>query len=1131
MRRDRRGEARRGEARRGEARRGEARRGEASGELCFYVVGIVKQHVKAPSRRVEPFACLADCRSPWVPAARARRCKRGAEIRRRLLDLQELTGSGMSRVVRIAVVGDAGVGKTSLISTAAHDAFDVRPVPVLPPTRLPASYTPDGVPMVVTDTSSRPEDQQVLDMVLRHSDVVVVCFDATRQGTLDTIRAAWYPRIQMLNPDVPVIMACCKADRLAEEREVALLRERVERSVHDLPHVEVCLNCSSRTLRMVADVFFYALKSVLYPLQPLYDRLEKRLRPLCVRALKRVFVMCDKDGDGALCDPELNGFQLTCFGMALDEGELQNVKQIVASKMPAGVTSSGITLEGFLFLHVLFIERGRLESTWAVLRKFGYSDNLLLSDDVLDRVAFNLPIDQVWELSEAGRDFLRHQFALYDEDGDGLLSWQQLDAMYSTLPPPVWQGEPWNRLLVPGVFGSAHRLDAFLLKWDFEVLTDPRNAYAHLLYLGFGGPDGSGGPALLTKRCRHQLQKRHKAELAARTCVQCLVFGPLGAGKTSLLKALVGQRPEHPSPATLPLPASAPTRTHPPPPGATPPPPATYSMVLTQAPPASDGPGGAAGGGEGDPAGEGGEGEGEGEGGRVACKGQPLPAEPKDRQEAGGAAQPSGGYGSALSGGPPCAVAIAHGPDDKERTLLLQEVTEDIEQQVLTSAALAAMGPPLLTPPPGSTSDLPDLARADVAAFVFDSSSRESFQAAVDLLVKVSSLAGETLPCVLVAAKDELVMSAALEAEVAATCQSLQVPLPVSMSAQVGDVSALFSTLVAAALLKPEAWLPETPARKARRRLIRQVLLGTTVGAAAAATLYLAYRILSSPAPGTSSPHPSPGLPLPASSPASHPTQPSHTPAKGLPSSTPAPPTPHPTLMPGSTALAGPANSSSSSSSTGGWGSVGSTPVGSHSHGQHPSHGAGSASSFPAASSADSVIASGAVPPGDPSLLSSQFESGLSLWDSVSAQLTSALASLLGPSTAPVADTGNSTATGASIKAASVAEPAVKSSGCLELATGACGTIATCGYLLRCRSGKDGNTTPIGTSAQDWHGPVGACGVLCDGESSQRDRHFRQQADCDLEAASTRSGAPPSCVECTGAWGRKHRAGLALLLD
>jgi hypothetical protein len=39
-------------------------------------------------------------------------------------------------------------------------------------------------------------------------------------------------------------------------------------------------------------------------------------------------MMCDIDGDGALSDAELNGFQLACFGMALDEAELQNVKQV-----------------------------------------------------------------------------------------------------------------------------------------------------------------------------------------------------------------------------------------------------------------------------------------------------------------------------------------------------------------------------------------------------------------------------------------------------------------------------------------------------------------------------------------------------------------------------------------------------------------------------------------------------------------------------------------------------------------------------------------------------------------------------------------------------------------------------------
>ncbi len=44
-------------------------------------------------------------------------------------------------------------------------------------------------------------------------------------------------------------------------------------------------------------------------------RLDKRLRPLCVRALKRVFLMCDSDGDGALSDTELNQFQVRCWGL------------------------------------------------------------------------------------------------------------------------------------------------------------------------------------------------------------------------------------------------------------------------------------------------------------------------------------------------------------------------------------------------------------------------------------------------------------------------------------------------------------------------------------------------------------------------------------------------------------------------------------------------------------------------------------------------------------------------------------------------------------------------------------------------------------------------------------------------
>jgi mitochondrial Rho GTPase 1 len=56
---------------------------------------------------------------------------------------------------------------------------------------------------------------------------------------------------------------------------------------------------------------------------------------------------------------------------------------VVQEKLPEGVNDNGLTLTGFLFLHALFIEKGRLETTWTVLRKFGYDNDLKLRDDLI----------------------------------------------------------------------------------------------------------------------------------------------------------------------------------------------------------------------------------------------------------------------------------------------------------------------------------------------------------------------------------------------------------------------------------------------------------------------------------------------------------------------------------------------------------------------------------------------------------------------------------------------------------------------------------------------------------------------------------------------------------------------------
>jgi hypothetical protein len=44
---------------------------------------------------------------------------------------------------------------------------------------------------------------------------------------------------------------------------------------------------------------------------------------------------------------------------------------------------ANLMFAGFLYLHCLFIQRGRSHTTWTVLRKFGYNEHLHLSKDYL----------------------------------------------------------------------------------------------------------------------------------------------------------------------------------------------------------------------------------------------------------------------------------------------------------------------------------------------------------------------------------------------------------------------------------------------------------------------------------------------------------------------------------------------------------------------------------------------------------------------------------------------------------------------------------------------------------------------------------------------------------------------------
>ena len=86
---------------------------------------------------------------------------------------------------------------------------------------------------------------------------------------------------------------------------------------------------------------------------------------------------------------------MKCFESPLQPDEIMGVINTVKDKLPSGVQGMGLTVGGFLFLHALFMERGKYETTWTVLRKFGYTNELTLSDEILNAVPFNHAPDQV----------------------------------------------------------------------------------------------------------------------------------------------------------------------------------------------------------------------------------------------------------------------------------------------------------------------------------------------------------------------------------------------------------------------------------------------------------------------------------------------------------------------------------------------------------------------------------------------------------------------------------------------------------------------------------------------------------------------------------------------------------------
>ncbi|XP_048606068.1 mitochondrial Rho GTPase 3 [Brassica napus] len=448
----------------------------------------------------------------------------------KMMRMLGLGGSGSPKPVRIVVVGEKGTGKTSLIIAALNESSQPQPniPPVLPYTTFPSEWFRDPIPATIIDTSSKPEDREKVVKEVKEADAIVLTFVVDIPETLDRLSEYWLPLFRQLEVRVPIIIAGCSVTNREYHNQSGM--EIITTSIREqYPEIETCFDWSAH--HIARKVFWYAQHAVTNPVGPIYDKETGSLKPRCVAALTRVYVLSTRDTDFILNEAGLNNIQAQCCYEPLTPSQSRGLIDFVQERSPLGVDENGITIEGFLFMNKYLVEQGRIRRVWNILRKFGYNNELRLADDMIPYSSFKRMSDQSVELSDEAIGFLRGVYKNLDEHSGNNLGPQMIGFVFQISPENPWSIAPYKDASEKTDDGGLS-LEAFLSLWNLLTLIDPARSLECLICLCY--------PSSAVRITRRRAIDR-KEQNSDRRVFQCFVFGPKNAGKSALLNRFIGR--------------------------------------------------------------------------------------------------------------------------------------------------------------------------------------------------------------------------------------------------------------------------------------------------------------------------------------------------------------------------------------------------------------------------------------------------------------------------------------------------------------------------------------------------------------------------------------------------------------
>uniref|UniRef100_A0A8C7SRI9 Mitochondrial Rho GTPase n=1 Tax=Oncorhynchus mykiss TaxID=8022 RepID=A0A8C7SRI9_ONCMY len=410
----------------------------------------------------------------------------------------------MRKDVRILLVGEPKVGKTSLIMSLVSEEF-----PQVVPYRaeeitIPADVTPERVPTHIVDYSEAEQTDEQLSSEISKANVICIVYAVNNKKSIEKVTSHWIPLIND-NTDkdsrVPVILVGNKSD-LVEHSSM----ETILPVMNQYTEIETCVECSAKNLKNISELFYYAQKAVLHPTGPLYCPEEKQMKPACIKALTRIFKVSDLDNDGILNDNELNFFQRTCFNAPLVSQALEDVKNVVRKNVIDGVCDNAKTMNFLLIQLCPFL--------------------------------LKVPPDCTTELNHNAYLFLQSVFDKHDKDRDCALSPEELKDLFDVFPYMPWGPDVNNTVCTNDEGWITYQ--GYLSQWTLTTYLDVQRCLEYLGYLGYSIISEQESQAVaitVTRDKKIDLQKKQ----TQRSVFRCNVFGDSGSGKSGFLQAFLGR--------------------------------------------------------------------------------------------------------------------------------------------------------------------------------------------------------------------------------------------------------------------------------------------------------------------------------------------------------------------------------------------------------------------------------------------------------------------------------------------------------------------------------------------------------------------------------------------------------------